>query len=382
MTARSRITNRNQSVARGDGRRRGQHYDRYHLGAIIKLFAAGHSKRFIAIELQIPRSSVQKILQNSDELDRVLGHREDLRQPIERATKITPEKKVELLESVRRNPKVTYRLLLLEHSLEIDEKTLKRFFRLHGIKGWMCKMRSHITARHAALRLAWCNEHKDWTHDQWKSVIFSDESTVQRGSGGRREYCLRTSAQKWDQNCLQTATKTGGISCMVWGAFSIDMGRSPLLLMKGRNPAGGPGNGINSARYTDALFWGLGMMYDNSPQDVVERAIFQQDNAAIHKSYETRRFFNRNSITVMDWPPYSPDLNPIEHVWVHLKTAIRRDHPELDNLPSGPNAVRRVAEAAVEAWEKVDWKIFESLAESMPRRIKACIDSDGWHTRY
>lgn len=35
---------------------------------------------------------------------------------------------------------------------------------------------------------------------------------------------------------------------------------------------------------------------------------------------------------MMDWPPYSPDLNPIENLWKMLKAEIDRTHPELKGL--------------------------------------------------
>ncbi len=31
----------------------------------------------------------------------------------------------------------------------------------------------------------------------------------------------------------------------------------------------------------------------------------------------------------MDWPPYSPDLDPIENLWKRFKDEVMRAHPEL-----------------------------------------------------
>ena len=40
--------------------------------------------------------------------------------------------------------------------------------------------------------------------------------------------------------------------------------------------------------------------------------IFQQDNAAIHTSGETKMWLNENNLSILDWPAKSLDINPIE----------------------------------------------------------------------
>lgn len=42
--------------------------------------------------------------------------------------------------------------------------------------------------------------------------------------------------------------------------------------------------------------------------------IFQQDNAAIHTARRSKIFFQANNIRLLDHPPCSPDLNPIENI--------------------------------------------------------------------
>jgi transposase len=109
---------------------------------------------------------------------------------------------------------------------------------------------------------------------------------------------------------------------------------------------------------------------------------FMQDNAPIHTSRRVRQWFEDLAIPVIDWPPYSPDLNPIEHLWWHLKNMVLRLHPELENMGKSESDIRALQEALIEAWEAIPDSIFQECLDSMPKRIKAVIEADGWHTKY
>ena len=49
-----------------------------------------------------------------------------------------------------------------------------------------------------------------------------------------------------------------------------------------------------------------------------------EDGASYHTSAFTRRFRMLNGIKRMDWPPHSPDLNPIKNVWSIWKALFRK----------------------------------------------------------
>ena len=46
---------------------------------------------------------------------------------------------------------------------------------------------------------------------------------------------------------------------------------------------------------------------------------FMQDGASIHTAKVVKKWFADNNIEVLDWPPQSPDLNPIENMWSFMK---------------------------------------------------------------
>jgi transposase len=56
------------------------------------------------------------------------------------------------------------------------------------------------------------------------------------------------------------------------------------------------------------------------------------DNATFHKSQEIIDLIKAAGCRVIFLPPYSPDLNPIEHSWAALKKSIRRIFYESNNF--------------------------------------------------
>ncbi|GFW61638.1 DDE_3 domain-containing protein [Trichonephila clavipes] len=77
----------------------------------------------------------------------------------------------------------------------------------------------------------------------------------------------------------------------------------------------------------------------------------------------------------MDWPAYSPELNPIEHVWDMLGRQIAARLP----TPACPPELWR---ALLDEWCNIPQDHIDNLILSMTRRCKASIVSSGRHTPY
>jgi transposase len=86
-----------------------------------------------------------------------------------------------------------------------------------------------------------------------------------------------------------------------------------------------PRHGYTAWSYCRALKKGLLRNYHAGD-------LFQQDNAPIHTARVTMDFLREHRIRVVNFPPYSLDLNPIEHMWWMLKRVLHRLHPELDTI--------------------------------------------------
>ncbi len=82
-----------------------------------------------------------------------------------------------------------------------------------------------------------------------------------------------------------------------------------------------------------------------------------------------------SEFTLLKWPPQSPDLNPIEHLWDVVELEIRIMDVQPANL-------QQLHDAIMPIWTKISEECFQHLIESMPRRIKAVLKAKGGPNRY
>ena len=87
------------------------------------------------------------------------------------------------------------------------------------------------------------------------------------------------------------------------------------------------------------------------------RVIFQQDNDSKHKARSVQEWLKEQPFEVLEWPPQSPDLNPIEHLWVALK---RR----LNEYERPPNGMIELWERVQTEWDKIDKEVCARLIET------------------
>jgi DDE superfamily endonuclease len=134
-------------------------------------------------------------------------------------------------------------------------------------------------------------------------------------------YALTLAGEALEIWAIQTKPLKGKIQ-MFWAVFGFGY-RSDLVVMEWDQNA--KRRGVTAKVYLEVLAKYLPIILEYN-------SVFMQDNTPIYKAYKVIAFFAEMGIEVMPWPPYLPDLNPIENLGKMLKAEIDRAHPELKGM--------------------------------------------------
>jgi transposase len=96
-----------------------------------------------------------------------------------------------------------------------------------------------------------------------------------------------------------------------------------------------------------------------------------------HAAKATHEDLAERGVKVISWPPYSPDLNPIETVWNWMKDYVKDKYGDIEK-PS----YDQLRAWVWEAWNEIPEDWLKELLASMPLRCQAVIDANGMHTKY
>ena len=105
--------------------------------------------------------------------------------------------------------------------IEISSLTVLRILSKAGYKKTKPTRKPGLTKKMKADRLQWCLAHRHWTLEDWKNVIWSDETSIVllHRRGGYRVW--RTKEEAFAKSCIRERWK-GASEFMFWGCFSYD----------------------------------------------------------------------------------------------------------------------------------------------------------------
>lgn len=328
---------------------------------IIALWQEGLSRHQIANRLNFVRSTVSRTISRYEETGEVHSRPRSGRP---RVTSIREDRYI--AQSARRYRLITVPALRSTfqrtYNRVISSATVRRRVLSSGLRSRRPLRVPLLTPRHRATRLHWARIHQNWLLAQWRHVIFTDESRFGLVSDDYRVRVWREPHRiNRLENAIAVAPYRGGTE-MFWGGIMFNR-RTPLIHIPGT---------MTGQYYLQNIINAIIVPLSN---ELGDQFIFMDDNARPHRTRAIQETLENQNINRMDWPPNSPDMNPIEHVWDYVSRAIfNRNNP--------PRNAQELVIAATEEWRNLSQETINNLIIGMHRRVNALLRSRGSNTEY
>ena len=331
--------------------------DKVQRATIIALRNANLCVEEIATQTGSSRATIFRVLKSLKQPN--VKHLKKMGRP----SKTTEEIDKFIVDTVEENrklvPKLVQKAVLAKYNVRISLTGIRFRLRLAGLYGRVCVRKPFLSTINKLKRLLWAFHHRHWSVAQWKKVLWSDEKKFELFNTKRRQHCRRREGEALRDDTIQPTVKHGGGSCMFWGCF------------------GGPEVGN--------IYQVEGIMKKEQYHSILVRHAvpsgnrifggawtFQQDNDPKHTSHICKDYLQKKALdgqfNVMEWPPQSPDLSPIELLWDEVDRQVQEKKP---------TSVESLVRLVKQTWTEISPVVLEKLLNRMPLICQAVIDAQG-----
>lgn len=327
-----------------------KHLSDFEKGQIEILREQNKSNREISRVLNRNESTIRRYIKNNGDSNKI--------ETRGRKKATTPHTERRIIREVS-NKRISLRAVKMVLDLNISHETIRKVindspFIVHSKK----IKKPKLNENHIRQRLIWANNHMTW-QENWKGVIWSDEKKFNLdGPDGFSSYWhdLRK------EPLIMSKRHSGGGSVMVWAAFGFHKKTSLChITVK-----------LDSKEYCLNLENHLLEFCNSYPE---KNKIFMQDDVPCHKSKYTQKWLYDRNIPTMNFPPCSPDLNPIENLWGIMARKVYEGGRQFNSLEDLRSNI-------VKIWAQIEDSIIQKLALSMPERVFKLIIANGKSINY
>ena len=266
--------------------------------------------------------------------------------------------------------------------LQASEKTLRAAFAKEGYNRRIARKKPYLDATRRMKRLQFGLNTQSWSREMWRRVLWTDECYVWLGGKRGTVYVTRRAGEEYLDDCLVPKFEQKN-SLMIWGGILGYNGKKVLVIWEKED-----WGSIKAKTYIDHILIPIIWPFWYWEKEEIVRAsgessgsgrfgsdeiILMEDGAPAHRAHATAKRRAQLGIPKLTWPPYSPDLNPIENIWNLLKFRINARQPH-------PQSLNDVKQAIFEEWDRITVADIQKHVDSMPGRIQAVIKANGGYT--
>ena len=206
---------------------------------IIGMKAAGLSGRNIAANLGLVPSTVNKVIARQ----KCSSSTENCSRS-GRPKKLTERDHRHLVNDVKKNRHSTLQDITNNTPSKVSILTIQHTLHEHGLNSRIAAKKPFINDINQAKRLKFAQEHQKLTIDDWKNILWTDESSFEIGKNSRQVHVWRLTSECYNSSCLAPSFKSGRQTVMVWGCFMWGNHGPFVILPKGT---------INGVKYVEIM---------------------------------------------------------------------------------------------------------------------------------
>lgn len=272
--------------------------------------------------------------------------------------RLSAQKVHQILSYFLDHPFRTYKDCIRDLNLSVCCETIGKTLSKDGIKNYVACSKLFLSIQNQIKRLRFALKYQAWTW-QWAHVVAMDEKTVQTYANCKKVMVKRRPKERYHankiastevQNTKNKVNLVGMISC------------------SGPNMIYSVPTKLKSKHFKQLMI--------SKVRQIIGNKTLMMDNATIHG--KGIKYLLKSGVKVLiDFPPKSPDLNPIENIWADFQ---KRMNKKLFNV--SVSTKKDLLELIRSAWKEIPVSFIRNCLMSMPARLKEVIKMKGGHTRY